>query len=100
MHDLLEGVEVIWARPEAIAKLADVAERTAPLIRLGAALALGMPGETKTEVNADEWRVQEHDGLLVVSSVADRAATFDRAPTGVRGRVSESDGRLYVEVET
>jgi hypothetical protein len=97
-QDLLSGVETVWARPAALAKLAGVDARIAPILPLGPALALGPPGEGEAEVNAAEWRVDEQDGELRVSNATARAATFDRMATGVRGAVTERDGRVLVSV--
>jgi hypothetical protein len=98
-HDLLAAVQIIWARPQAINRLADMSSRVAPLIMVGPALAIGLPGQPGASLNAKEWRVVSQDGLLEISSVADRASSFDRAPTGLHGKVTESDaGILSVEV--
>jgi hypothetical protein len=95
-QDLLKGVDMVWARPAALAKLADVSARVAPVLPLGPALAMGIPGESAAEVNGAEWRIDDQGGLLTVSNVADRAAAFDRAPTGIRGAVADIDGRHLV----
>jgi len=95
-QDLLKGVDVVWARPAAIAKLGDVSARVAPVFPLGPALAMGISGESAAEVNAAEWRIDDRGGLLNVSNVAERTAAFDRAPTGLRGTVTELNGRHLV----
>ena len=89
---------MVWARPAALAKLADVSARVAPIFPLGPALAVGIPGELTAEVNAAEWRIDDRGGLLHVSNVAERTAAFDRAPTGLRGTVTEVNGRRLVTV--
>jgi hypothetical protein len=96
-QELLDGVDMIWARPAALSKLEGVTTRIAPVFRLGPALALGKPGEPHASVNAAEWRIDEQDGSLLVSNKASRASTFDRAPTGVCGTANEVDGKLLIE---
>lgn len=96
--DILSGVETVWARPNALSKLAGVDAKIAPILSLGPALAIGVPDERDAEVNAAEWRIEEQGGELRVSNAAERAATFDRAATGVSGTVIERDGRLLVEL--
>ena len=89
--ELLKDVQVVWARPGAAVKLAELAERVVPFSTLGPALAMGVPGTPGAQVNAEEWRVEELNGHLVVSSVAHRAASFAQAPTHVRGTVAHVD---------
>lgn len=90
--ELLAGVEVVWARPGARAKLAELGPRLAQLVMLGPALAMGQPGESAASVNPTEWRLDEADGDVVVTSIAERATSFDRAPTGIRARVATRAG--------
>ena len=85
-------------RPAALAKLADVSARVAPIFPLGPALAVGMPGEPGAEVNGAEWRLDDQSGLLNVSNVADRRSVFASAPTGLRGAVTDVNGRHLVEL--
>lgn len=94
--DLLRGVQSVWARPAALPKLAGVEANLAPVLSIGPALAMGIPGELDAEVNRAEWRVDAEDGVLQVSNLKSRAATFERTPTGVRGTVTERDGRLLI----
>lgn len=97
--DLLADVQIVWVRPETCARLPEMRSRVAPFIKVGPALALGLPGQTSASLSAEEWRITNSNGLLEISSVADRASTFDRAPTGLHGRVTETDaGTVSVEV--
>jgi hypothetical protein len=96
--DLLDGVETVWARPAALSKLAGVDAAIVPIVPLGPALAMGTPGNLDAEVNGAEWRVDEQDGELRVSNVAERATAFDRVPTGVHGSVTEPDGRTVINL--
>jgi hypothetical protein len=100
ISELLENVEIVWARPDALARLTDVAPQVVPYLMLGPALALGMPGRVGVVVNAAEWAVDSDAGELVVSSADKRAAAFDHVPTGVRGSVgSLADGSVTIELE-
>ncbi|MCV7231596.1 hypothetical protein BST20_07750 [Mycobacterium branderi] len=99
--ELLSGVEIVWARPDAVSRLAGVAPQVLPFVMLGPALALGVPGRAGVVVNAAEWVVDSADGELVVSSARERATAFDRVPTGIRGSVgSGGDGATTIELQT
>ena len=96
--ELLENVQIVWARTDAMDRLSGMAPKVSPFVRLGPALALGLPGGPGVVVNAAEWTVDVDDGELVVSNKRERATTFDRVPTGVRGSViSAADGTLDLE---
>lgn len=98
--ELLRNVAFVWARPDALARLSEVAPDVVPLVPLGPALALGLPGRSGAVVNADEWVVDSDNGQLVVTNAGQRAATFDRVPTGVRGHVlSAADGAIALELD-
>jgi hypothetical protein len=98
--ELLQKVDFVWARPDALAKLSGVASEVMPFVPLGPALALGHPGKPGAVVNADEWTVDSDDGELVISTARERAASFDRAPTGVCGQVlSAADGRITIDLD-
>jgi hypothetical protein len=99
--ELLRNVEIVWARPDALARLTDVAPQVVPYLMLGPALGLGVPGRPGVVVNAGEWAVDSDAGELVVSSAGKRAAAFDHVPTGVRGSVgSQADGSITIELDT
>lgn len=98
--ELLRNVEIVWARPDALKRLAGVAPQVLPFVMFGPALALGVPGRPGAVVNAAEWTVDSEDGELVVSNARDRAATFNRVRTGFRGSVrSVADGAVTVDLE-
>jgi hypothetical protein len=98
--ELLDGVEIVWARPDAAPRLGDVAPQILPYVMLGPALALGIPGSPGVVVNAAEWTVDSERGELVVSNARQRRTTFDRVPTGVRGSVrSAADGAMAIDLE-
>jgi hypothetical protein len=98
--ELLQNVEIVWARMDALPRLGDIARQVLPYIMLGPALALGIPGRPGVVINADEWTVDSDDGELLVSNARQRAATFDRVPTGLRGAVlSVADGAVIIELD-
>ena len=98
--ELLQDVEIVWARPEAVGRATSIAPQVLPFVHLGPALALGVPGQSGALVNAAEWAVDSIDGELVVSNTVDRATRFDRTPTGVRGSVrSVADGAIVLDLD-
>jgi hypothetical protein len=100
LTELLRDVEMVWARPDAVAYLSGMAPQVLPFVHLGPALALGVPGQPGALVNAAEWAVDTEDGQLAVSNTAERATRFDRSPTGVRGSVrSVSDGAIVLDLD-
>ncbi|WP_328354870.1 hypothetical protein OG976_24465 [Mycobacterium sp. NBC_00419] len=84
--ELLGGIEFVWARHDALGPLAEAGLAALPLVPLGPALAIGVPG-VGAVVNTDEWDVQAVDGQFVVSTAGDRRARFTNVETGIRGRV-------------
>lgn len=98
--ELLQNVEIVWARPDALQHLGGVAPQVFPYVMLGPALAMGVPGRSGVVVNAAEWAVDSEGGELLVSNAAERRATFDRLPTGIRGSVrAEAGGGLTIDLE-
>jgi hypothetical protein len=96
--DLLKDVQMVWARNDAVPLLDELGSRVATITMLGPALAMGMPGEPGALVNAREWRIGSRDGVLEVSSIGDRATTFEKVPTGLEGVVTAvDDDTLLVE---
>jgi hypothetical protein len=98
--ELLENVQIVWARMDAMARLAGTAPKVSLFVRSGPALALGLPDVPGVVVNAAEWTVDVDDGELVVSNTRERATAFERIPTGVRGSViSVRDGAITLDIE-
>jgi hypothetical protein len=98
--ELLQNVEIVWARPDALSRLEGVAPEVLPYIMFGPALALGVPERPGVIVNAAEWTVDSEGGELLVSNARERRATFDRVPTGVRGSVrSVADGAITLDLD-
>lgn len=85
LSTLLEGVDVVWARPEAVSRLQALQIDAATYVPLGPALGLGVPGERGARVNGDEWAVAEVGGRVHVTNKRSRATSFECADTGVSG---------------
>jgi hypothetical protein len=100
LPDLLAGVDVIWARPRAVAALREHHTTVLPLVRFGPALAMGLPGQTGALVNTKEWDVTATEQGLVVSSVAKRATAFRDVATGFRGTATRVDDDIAVNGES
>ncbi len=90
LSELMAGVEVVWARPDAVTRLMDLQIDAATYVPLGPALGLGMPGERGARVNGEEWTVSESSGFVHVTNTRTRATSFDYADTGVAGEVTAS----------
>lgn len=87
--ELLADIEFVWVRHDALPMLSDLGVEPLPLVPLGPALAIGVPG-VGAVVNSAEWSVETVDGQFVVSTAADRRTRFVDVDTGIRGRVGAS----------
>jgi hypothetical protein len=96
LSTLLSGVDVVWARSDALPPLKAQRIEAAPFLPLGPALGLGMPGERGARVNENEWTVEEIQGRVHITNKRPRATSFDAADTGVSGLVEASDGDFVV----
>jgi hypothetical protein len=85
-RELLSSIPMVWAREDAYPKLIELGVPAHSYVRLGPALALGLPG-VGTVVNSAEWSVTSDDGRLIVSTAGERASTFRDIDTGIRGSV-------------
>jgi len=94
---LLAGVDLVWARTDAVSKLRAQQIEAATYVPLGPALGLGLPGERGARVNGEEWTVSEIRGRLHVTNTRARATRFEEADTGVSGEVARR-GTDYVVV--
>jgi hypothetical protein len=88
---LFTDIEFVWARHDALVPLADLGIEALPLVPLGPALAVGVPG-VGAVVNSAEWSVETVEGQFVVSTAAERRTRFVDVETGIRGRVGASVG--------
>ena len=97
LRTLLAGVDLVWARTDAVSGLRAQQIEFATYVPLGPALGLGLPGERGARVNGEEWTVSEIRGRLHVTNARPRASRFDEADTGVAGEVARS-GTDYVVI--
>lgn len=84
---------VVASGTAAQARLAATGVTAGVWFRLGALNAVAYPGETELRYDATRWQVDETDGELLVTSLADRLSPSDRFRTGVQGRVP-TPGRI------
>jgi hypothetical protein len=98
--ELLKNVDVLWACGDTVASLAQIGLLPQPFVRLGPALAIGIPS-VGTVVNSAEWSVSEDSGTLHVSTAAPRATAFNNVDTGVHGQVvSRSPHGTVIQIES
>jgi hypothetical protein len=65
-------------------------------VRLGPTSVLAGPGDDGFGYDPSRWQVDERDGELLVTNVAERLTPCDHLPTGWRGQVVEP-GRLRID---
>jgi hypothetical protein len=84
------GIEVLGARPGAYERLA--ASGLAPhwFVLCGPAVAIATEPGGPARVDAAEWSLTADGDRIAVTSLQPRAATFERAPTGVRGELVDA----------
>lgn len=85
--EVFTGVSVIGARPGAYERL--VAAGLAPhwFVLCGPAVAIASEPGGPARVDPNEWSLDCDRDRILITSLQPRATTFDRAPTGVRGRL-------------
>lgn len=64
--------------------------------RLGPTSMFAVPGDDEYRYDPSRWQVEDDDGALVLTNVAERLTSCDRRPTGWRGQVLEP-GRLRLD---
>jgi hypothetical protein len=83
--------KVVWARPDAYARLSGVsAFELRRWIDVGPALALECRCGTGAHIDGREWRLDDGGGELRVSSRLDRLRAFDATPTGLRATLARN----------
>ncbi|MDB5969923.1 MAG: hypothetical protein JWQ90_2373 [Hydrocarboniphaga sp.] len=82
--------KVVWARPDAYARLQNAADiELRRWIELGPALALECRCGDGAHIDSLEWQLDRaDDGELLVSSRLDRALSFVRMATGIRATLT------------
>jgi len=84
---LLGAVELIWARPDAIAPLREAGLEPALFAMLGPALGLECPQRSGVHLDPAEWRLSQG---LTLSTVGARAHTVRDLPVGLPGQVEDT----------
>jgi hypothetical protein len=85
--EVFAGVGVLGARPGAYERLQAAGLAPHWFVLCGPAVAIApAPGEP-AQADTGEWELASDAGRVVVTALRDRATTFDRAPTAVRGEV-------------
>jgi hypothetical protein len=84
---------VVASGTAAQARLAAAGVTAGVWLRLGALSAVAYPGETELRYDPTRWQVDEVDGELIVTNLADRLTPSDHFRTGVQGSVPKP-GRI------
>lgn len=92
--ELFAGVDVIGARPGAYERLVAAGLSPQWFVLCGPAVAIASEPGAPARVDATEWKLDADRGApnarILISSLQPRATTFDRAPTGIRGRLVDA----------
>jgi hypothetical protein len=89
-RDLLAGVAVVGARPDAYDRLVAAGLTPHHFVLAGPAVALGAEPGGAAGLDTREWEADDDRGHVVVTSLQPRAHAFCRARTSVLGRVAEN----------
>jgi hypothetical protein len=90
--ELFASVRFVAARPGAYERLVVAGLPAARFALCGPAVAIAPAPDAPAAVDADEWRLDEHDGVVLVTNRAERATNFDRTPVGAPVHVVD-DGK-------
>lgn len=85
---------VVWARPDAYARLQKVPGlKLRRWIEIGPAVAIECAFGTGAHIDALEWQVEEEDGEILLTNRLNRALDFSRYHTGIKARVERGSCR-------
>jgi hypothetical protein len=90
--ELFDGVGLVAARPGAYERLASTGVPAVRFALCGPAVAIASAHAAAAAIDADEWRLDEHDGVVLVTNRAERATNFDRTPVAAPVHVLD-DGK-------
>lgn len=85
--DVFGAVPVVAARDGAYQRLRDAGLEPRWWLHLGPTIAVECDARSGAHVDGDEWDVEVDGGEVRVSARQHRAASIDRLPTGVQGKV-------------
>lgn len=88
--DVFAGVDVIGARPGAYERLIAAGLSPQWFVLCGPAVAIATEPGGPARVDATEWSLDTEGDRILISSLQPRATSFDRAPTGIRGRLVDA----------
>jgi hypothetical protein len=91
-EELLAGVDVVGARPGAYERLVAAGITPHWFVLCGPAVAIATEPGGPARVDPTEWVLANDGDRILVSSLQPRAQEFERAPTGVRGRLVGATG--------
>jgi hypothetical protein len=93
--DAFASVPVVAARPGAYERLESTGLAAHHFVLVGPAVAISTEPGGPAWVDADEWELAvDPDGFVTISNRRERATTFERARTGVRGEVIDGHGLI------
>ncbi len=84
---------VVASGATAQARLGDAGVIAGQWLRLGPLNAVSLPGEPELRYDPTRWQVDELEGQLLVTNLAERLTSSDRFATGIQGRVP-TPGRI------
>jgi hypothetical protein len=88
--ELFGAMRVVGARPGAYERLARAGLAPYSFVLCGPAVAIATEPGGPARVDAGEWSLTSDGDRILVTSLQPRAHTFDRAPTGIRGRLVDA----------
>jgi phenylacetate-coenzyme A ligase PaaK-like adenylate-forming protein len=82
---------VVWARPDAYERLKGIdGIRLYRWMEIGPAVAVECAAGAGAHIDAVEWKVEQENGEIVLSSRLHRCVTFDRYRTGISAKVDHT----------
>jgi hypothetical protein len=92
-HEVFGSIPVVAARPGAYERLAAMGMAAHRFVLIGPAVGIGTEPGGPAWVEVAEWELErDSDGFVTISNRLDRATTFDRLRTSVRGEVIDAHG--------
>lgn len=100
LGEALAPVEHLLVRPDALDYLAEAGLTPSGVVTwIGPAAAVTLSDGSGIAIDETQWKVESVDGVLHVSTRADRAAVFDREATSVRGGVEQTSAGVRIHLD-